>query len=135
MDIDQRAMNKSLVMVPFGRDPTDAAATQFATAVFTACYGQMLLTRPGAAAVSSELAGPNTEEALATFGHTLNSGHILGARIAVLDGKRILAVRMIKVADGTTTWSSDYPIDGAEPSTVASNIATSVLRSLPAKKK
>lgn len=129
------AVPKPLIITPFARDNQDAVSTQFAQAVFSACYGHLILAQRTDALISPALPGASNETALATLGKRSRADFVLGAHFAKSeDGKRTFAVRLVKSADGSVAWSADYPLPGSKGGEVGVKIAEAVLPLLPPKK-
>lgn len=126
------ATRKQIVLVAFGGDITDEATVQFAKSTFRTCSQLIDRARPNDTAVLHTKIG-RTDEAAAAFGRKLEIGFLLVAREGKVDDKPALAVRLIKVGDGTVAWSNDFPIDTVNASEAATRIADAVLTTVPAK--
>jgi hypothetical protein len=129
------AVPKPLIITPFSRDNQDAVSTQFSQAVFSACYGHLILAQRTDALISPALPGASNDTALATLGKRSRADFVLGAHVAKAeDGTRALAVRLIKSADGSVAWSGDYPLAAGNGAAVGAKIAEAILPLLPPKK-
>jgi TolB-like protein len=133
--VDQATvMGKPLIVVPFTGGPGSGTETEFAQAVISSCFGQIVAARQNDAAVSRVMPTNNTDDAWSALGKQLEAGFVLGARVSKTDGTSILAVRLIQTESGTVTWSEDFSITGNDPKEVGAKIATAVLPLLPPKK-
>jgi TolB-like protein len=121
------AAGKPVVIVPFAQGIADEVTAKFATAVFASCYGQMLVARPGAAAIAEQPSAIASNDALAALGKGLGAEFVLAAELAVEAGPRSLAVRLLRVRDSTPVWSDSFPIADTEPSAAAEKITENVL--------
>lgn len=129
------AVPKPLIVTPFARDNQDAAGTQFAQTVFSACYGHLILAQRTDALISPALPGATNETALAALGKRSRADFVLGAHFAKAeDGARTLAVRLVKSADGSVAWSGDFPLAANNGAAVGVKIAEAILPLLPPKK-
>lgn len=126
---------KTLIAAPFPRDPEDAAASQFAQAVFSKCYGQLTLARRNDVAVSPELPTEHSNSSFAALGRKLGAGFVLGAQLTKeADGTRSLAVRLIQSDGGGVAWSGNFPVAGSDASEAGTKVAEAILPLLPPKK-
>ncbi|MDI1319563.1 MAG: toll/interleukin-1 receptor domain-containing protein [bacterium] len=125
--------DKKIVVVPFNLGVTNEADAKFLGDVFTPLYGRLAVAHPGETGLSTKLPPPLTDEALIALGQKLDAGYVLGAHLTTENGASTLILLLVKVEDASIAWTARYPVAASDPTTVAEQIATSVLAAVAAK--
>src|SRR5581483_784360 len=105
-------------------------AEKFADAVFAAVSDRVFGTRPADVAVNTPADLSGREDVLANTGRSLGAGFVLGGRVTTDNGAAMLAVQVIKIADGSVAWHGEFPLD-RDPKEAAAKIADAALAALP----
>ena len=125
------AFGKKLVMVPFARPTAEGPADKFASAVFASLYGQLTLTHGREVGLFRQPPSAGGDEALIARAKEFGSGFVLTGRPAEDSQPAALTVSLLVVGDGSVKWTGTFPVEGAEPTEVADQIAEQVLEVLP----
>ena len=95
--------------------------------MFEKVYGQLELTRHGHLALS-RTAAPSVDSAAAVAqGRARHSSYILYGAVHEHALKATLTVRILSSA-GSLLWSKSYPVAGADPARIASEVASAAPR-------
>lgn len=112
----------SLLAIPFTAPPGDGSARKFAATVFEQVYGQLALAHHGHLALGSA-APPADPASAAAQGRAHHSSYILYGSVGGRASEPTLTVRFLS-ATGSVLWSKSYPVAGADPARIASEVAS-----------
>jgi TolB-like protein len=59
-------------------------------------------------------------------GRSNHSAYVLCGAIGADAAAQVLAVKIVKVSDGTVAWSKSYPVAGADPGKIAEEVNSNV---------
>lgn len=113
----------SLLAIPFTAPPGDASDRRFAATVFERVCDRLRLARHGHLALS-RTAPPSVDSAAAVeLGRARHSSYVLYGAVHGHALKATLTVRILSSA-GSLLWSKSYPVAGADPARIASEVAS-----------
>jgi hypothetical protein len=123
---DVPGQRRPLLAIPFSAPAADAAAQKLAAAAFGRVYGKVMLAHRGqvdlsAAALSAPDAGAAVER-----GRAHHSRYVLFGAVDEATTPHSLSVRIVSVADGSVLWSESFPLAGADPDRIATEVASRV---------
>lgn len=130
--LEGKLPGRTLTVVPFATGLPEGEPARFADTVFSAAIGQLIAARPAEAGVSAEPLAVATDAALVAHGKKLGIQFILAARLTDAPPSA-LALRLLRIEDGSVAWTKTFPVDVATAPAVANEIAASVLAALPKK--
>lgn len=126
-----QAMGKFIVLAPFARPGDATPSGNFATAVFTSSLGRLVTARPDATGNLESSAADWAPPALIAAATKAGATLLLTGQI-VPGEEPVLTVNLVRVTDGTVSWTRSYPVDTTEPTLAAAEISTAVVEALPA---
>jgi len=115
-----------VLAIPFGSPAGDAAAQKLAGSVFTQVYGRLAIARHGHVALDSQPLPTLDAAAAAAQGRAHHSTYTLLGDISGSAPNQQLTVKIISVADGSTSWSKSYPVAGADAAGIAADVTAHV---------
>ncbi len=124
--IDADSANAPVLAIPFGSPTGDAAAQKLAGSVFTQVYGRLAIARHGRVALDSEPLPTLDASAAASQGRAHHSTYALFGDISGSAPNEQLTVKIVSVADGSTSWSKSYPVAGADAADIAADVSAHV---------
>jgi TolB-like protein len=129
---EDHAAPNAILAVPFAAPPGDTAAEKFADAAFAQTYERLALSRHGHVDLAKDSALSKDPSAVLQSGR---AQHALYVVYGVVDNKpsgAALSVTVVEVGKGSVLWSQTYPIAGADPSSIASEVTSKVPRATQA---
>jgi hypothetical protein len=125
-DADLPGASRPLLAIPFTAPAGDAAAQKLAAAAFGQVYGKVMLSHRGQVRLSAApLSAPDASAAVER-GRAHHSRYVLFGAVDEAATPHSLSVRMVSVADGSVLWSESFPIAGADPARIATEVASRV---------
>jgi hypothetical protein len=116
---------KPILAVPFTAPVGNAAAEKVADSVFAMVYGRVAIAHHGQVGLSpNPLPACDLGSALER-GRASHASYVLCGAIDAATPNE-LTVKIATVADKAIHWSKSYPVNGADPATVASEVAGKV---------
>lgn len=123
---DSANTGKQLLAVPFALGVTTEADAKFLGDIFVPLYGRLALALPDETGLINTALPAVNEESLVALGKQLSSDYVLGAQLLTINGPT-LRVKLMKIEDASVAWTADFPVDGRNPSDLATEIGTAVL--------
>jgi hypothetical protein len=119
---DDSSDSAPVLAIPFAAPANDSAAEKLTGSIFTQLYGRLAIARHGHVALADQpLPTLDPSPALAQ-GHAHDSSYIVYGAAA----DRRLTVKIIKVDDGSVSWSKSYSLTGADSAGIAAEISAHV---------
>jgi len=116
------AERSSLLAVPFSAPSADPAARKMADSTFAEMYGRVSLSHHGhVGLVDKPMVSLDTAAAVA-LGRARHSRYVLCGAVDSPSAPQTLAVQIVRVADGSVAWSGSYPVSGADPAKIATDV-------------
>jgi TolB-like protein len=112
-----------LLAIPFNAPAGDAGARKLAGAVFAQVYGRLAMTHHGHVALVDEPLSVLDATVARAQGLAHGSKYVVYGAIAGAGGKQSLTVDIVRVADGSVSWSRSYPVTGADPAHIAAQVS------------
>ncbi len=120
------AAEAPVLAIPFGAPAGDAAAQRLADSTFAQVYGRIAISHHGHVGLTSEpLASLDTAAAVA-HGREHEAKYVLYGAVDRQSPTQSLTVKLLSVADGSVLWSGSYPLTGADPAAIATQIDAKV---------
>lgn len=116
------AENSPLLAVPFTAPAGDVTAAKLADTVFVMAYGRLSIAHPGQVGLTSDPLPSRELGAALERGRANHSMYVLYGTIDAVNQEPVLGVKIAAVADGSVTWSKSYPVAGADPAAIASEV-------------
>jgi TolB-like protein len=119
---DKPSGHDPVLAIPFSTPSEDPAARRLADATFAQLCGRVAISHHGRVGLLEEpLDSP--DPALATQrGREHHSKYVLYGTVDESVMPHRLSVKMLSVDKGTVRWSGSYPIDGADPAAIATEV-------------
>jgi hypothetical protein len=109
-----------VLAVPFSAPAADAAGQKLADAAFAQTYGRLAMSRHGHVDLDKQPAA-SSEAALAAA-RTNHSTYVVYGAVQAQPSGEALAVTVAQTSDGSVLWTHSYPVAGADPSQIASEV-------------
>jgi hypothetical protein len=121
-DDDPPEEGTPLLALAFTAPADDPEGQKLADTTFAMTYGRLTLSHSGAvgltkAPLSSRELGAGLERARAN-----HSAYVLWGTVDPVDGAQSLAIKIVKVADGSVVWAKSYRSAEADPAKVAAEV-------------
>lgn len=124
-DADQAASAPSPVLaIPFGAPSGDAAAAKLADATFAQVYGRIAISHHGHVGLASEAPAALDAAKAAAQGRAHHASYVLYGSVEHPSAAQNLSVSIVAVPDGAVRWSKSYPVTGADPASIAAEVAS-----------
>jgi TolB-like protein len=115
-----------LLAIPFSAPAGDKAAEKFADSTFAMAYGMVSISHHGQVSLTKDPLPSRELGAALERGRASHSTYVLVGAVDTVDGAQVLTVKIAAVADGSVVWSKSYPIAGADPTKIASEVETNI---------
>ena len=123
---DAASESAAVLAIPFAAPAGDPAAQKLAGSVFTLVYGRLAIARHGHVALADHPL-PTLDAAAALIqGRAHGSSYIVYGGIAGSAPDQQLSVKIISTEDGSVSWSKSYPVAGADPTGIATEVSAHV---------
>jgi hypothetical protein len=120
------AARSNLLAIPFGAPSDDPAAQRLADSTFAQTYGRVALSHHGRVGLVDEaLSTADPSEAVAQA-RVRHSNYVLYGTIDNTATPQSLVVRIVRTADAAVVWSASYPVAGADPARIATDVDSSL---------
>ena len=116
------AAHSPLLAIPFTAPAGNAEAAKVADATFALVYGKLAIAHHGRVGLSQESASCDDSKSVLERGQSNHSKYVLCGAISSLTAAQVLAVKILKVSDGSGVWSQSYPVAGADPAKIAEEV-------------
>ena len=126
---DDSPTDTPVLAIPFLAPAADAAAQKLAGSVFTQLYGRLAILRHGHVALAGQPLPAFDASAALTQGRARGSRYIVYGAVAGSAPDQQLTVKILEVDDGSVVWSKSYPVTGADPVGIATEVSARVPRS------
>jgi TolB-like protein len=120
------AERSPLLVMPFTAPAGNAAAATIADSTFALVYGKLAIAHHGKVGLSAESASCDDSKAALERGRSNHSVYVLCGAIGTEAAAQVLAVKILKVSDGSMVWSKSYPVAGADPGKIAEEVNSHV---------
>lgn len=115
-----------LLAMPFTAPAGNAQASTIADTTFALLYGKLAIAHHGKVGLSKESASCDNSNAALERGRSNHSAYVLCGAIGTEAAAQVLAVKILKVGDGSVVWSNSYPVAGADPGKIAEEVNSHV---------
>ena len=120
------AERRPLLAMPFTAPAGNAAAATIADSTFALVYGKLAIAHHGKVGLSAESASCDDSKSALERGRSNHSVYVLCGAIGTEAAAQVLAVKILKVSDGSLVWSKSYPVAGADPGKIAEEVNSHV---------
>jgi len=118
-DGEARATTSPLLAIPFTAPSGDTSAAKLADAAFSMTYGMIEIAHHGEVGLTKEALDSQDVHEAVSRGRAAHADYVLYGSVGA---GRVLTVQIVKVADGSVSWSKAYPSTAADPSKIAADI-------------
>jgi TolB-like protein len=118
-DKETPAERSPLLAIPFTAPAGNAEAGKIADSTFALVYGKLAIADHGQVGLSQESAACDDSKSAAERGRSNHSTYVLCGAIGTEAAAEVLAIKILKVSDGSVVWSKSYPVAGADPGKIA----------------
>jgi len=122
---DAMGGQSELLAIPFSAPSGDPVAQKVSGAVFAQVYGRVALARHGHVGLTEPPTSLDSKTAV-DLGQAHHSKYVIYGVVSGPSDARALSVNVVKVADGSNTWSQSYPIAGADPARIAADVVSNL---------
>ena len=112
----------ALLAIPFSAPAGDQHAKKVADAVFTQVYGRVAIAQHGKVRLEPDRVAPADPAAAAERGRANHSNYVVYGAIE----NQSLNVQVIESEDGSVVWSKSYPVEGADPASIAAEVEAKI---------
>jgi TolB-like protein len=119
-ETDGKPRRNPLLAVPFAAAPGDEAGAKLADSTFAQVYGRISISHGRQVGLE-----PLTSHDLSLAmdrARELHSSFVLWGTVEQQGGAPMLTVKIVMVEDGSVEWSKSYPVAGADPAKIASDV-------------
>jgi len=117
----------ALLAIPFSAPSDDERAKGIADAVFGQLYGKLAIAQHHHLRLEPDPTPPADPAAAAERGRANHSTYVV---YGIADNKN-LNVKLIESDDGSVEWSKSYPLEGADSTSIAAEVAAEVKDNVP----
>jgi len=117
----------ALLAIPFSAPSDDQRAKGIADAVFGQLYGKLAIAQHHHLRLEPNRTPPADPAAAAERGRANHSTYVV---YGIADNKN-LDVKLIESEDGSVEWSKSYPLEGADSTSIAAEVAAEVKDNVP----
>jgi TolB-like protein len=121
-----QAAQNPLLAIPFSAPPGDAGAQKLADSTFAQVYGRVAISHRGRVGLTNDPLPSADPSAAAERGREQHAKYVLYGVVDPQSPSQSLAVKLVKVADGSVLWSGSYPVAGADPAQIAAEVDSKV---------
>jgi hypothetical protein len=125
-DDDDSGGAKALLVEPFMDPPDNPAEKKLADTTFVLLYGHLTISFPGKVGLGKEPLASTDASGAVERARAAHSKYVIIGGVGNVGGSRALDVEIVKVSDGATLWSGNYPVVNADPATIAQEVAGKV---------
>ena len=111
-----------VLAVPFAAPAGDSVGAKLADAAFAQVYGRIAISRHGHIGMTKEALPTCDLAGLVERGRAAHSSYVLCGTIEPQTAGPVLTVRIASPADGAFLWSKSYPVQGADPDAIATEV-------------
>jgi TolB-like protein len=122
---EERAAPNTILAVPFGAPPGDAAAGKFADAAFAQTYARLALSRHGHIDLAEDTAASSNAAAALQSARAHGALFVVYGAVNTAPTGATLSVSVVEVKKGSVLWTQTYPINADLP-TIASEVNSKV---------
>lgn len=114
---------RSVLAIPFSAPADDPAAVKLADAAFAQVFGRLSIAHPGKVRLTPEkLPIAAAAAAAAARGRAQSARYALIGAVDPQSNPKALTVQWVNTKDGSVTWSSSYPVTGADAAVIAEEV-------------
>jgi hypothetical protein len=122
-DADKRTAQRSAVLaIPFGAPAGDTAAAKVADSTFAQVYGRVAVSHHGQVGMTNEPVSSCDLAAILQRGRERHAEYVLCGAVATQGAVQVLSISILSMEDSSLLWSKVYPVAGADPAVIASEI-------------
>ena len=119
------AASQPVLAIPFAAPPGDTAAEKLADAAFAQTYGRLALSLHGHIGLESDSAGSRDPNAAIQRARDHHATYVVYGAVSAQPSGEALLITVAK-ADGSVLWTQTYPVAGADPLKIASEVESEV---------
>jgi TolB-like protein len=123
---DDAAAPNAILAVPFAAPAGDTAAGKFADAAFAQTYERIALSRHGHVDLAGDSAVSRDPAAALQSARAQRAHYVVYGAVDNKPAGAALTVTVAETKKGSVLWTRTYPIAGADPSTIASEVNSKV---------
>lgn len=116
------AARTALLAIPFAAPPNDPTAQKLADSAFAQTYGRVAVSHHGHVGLMEEALSTADPSDAAAQGRARHSKYVLFGTIDTATSPHSLVVRIVRTADAAVLWSASYPVAGADPAGIATDV-------------
>jgi TolB-like protein len=121
-----RAAPNPILAVPFAAPPGDTAAEKFADAAFAQTYEKLALSRHGHIDLAKDSAVSRDPSAALQSARAHRATYCVYGAVDNGPTGAALSVSVVEAGKGAVLWTQTYPMAGADPSNIASEVNSKV---------
>lgn len=115
-----------VLAIPFAAPPGDASAEKLADAAFAQVYGRLALSRHGHIDLASDSLASKDPSAALQSARAHHAAYVVYGEVIDKPPGGALSVTVADAADGSVLWARTYPMAGADPSRIATEVSSRV---------
>lgn len=123
-ETDGKPRRNPLLAIPFAAAPGDVAGGKLADETFAQVYGRVLASH--SRQVGLEPLANHSLSLAMDRARELHSLYVLWGAVESEGAEQVLTVKIIEVEDGSVEWSKSYPVAGADPAKIATDVDSHV---------
>jgi TolB-like protein len=125
-DAKGSAQRSAVLAMPFGAPAGDTAAAKLADSAFAQVYGRVAVSHHGHVGMTNEPVSSCDLAALLQRGREKHAEFVLCGAIGTQATVQVLSISIASMEDGTVLWSKAYPLAGADPAKIASEVDSNI---------
>jgi TolB-like protein len=115
-----------LMAIPFAVPAGDAASAKLADSTFAQVYGRVAISQHGRVGLSQNSLPSCDSGAAVERGRANQAAYVLCGAIDTQASVQVLTIKIFTVADASVLWSKSYPVAGADPTKIATEVDAKV---------
>ena len=123
---DIAAAQPPLLAIPFGAPSGDSVAQKLADSTFAQVYGRISISHHGHVSLMDQPLSSLDSAAAVARGRAHEAKYVLYGAVDRQSPTQSLTVKLLSVKDGSALWTGSYPVTGADPAGIATQVDAKV---------
>jgi TolB-like protein len=125
-DAKGTAHRSAVLALPFGAPAGDAAGAKLADSAFAQVYGRVAVSHHGHIGMASEPVTSCDLAAILERGREQHAEYVLCGAVGAQGAAQVLSIDILSMEDKSLLWSKAYPVAGADPAAIASEVDSKI---------
>ena len=115
-----------ILAIPFAAPKGDAAAQAIADSAFAQVYGRIAIAHRGKVGLANDQLPACSLESVLARARENQSAYAICGSVDAQESAQALNIKIATVASGSVLWAKSYPVAGADPEKIATEVSSKV---------